>query len=444
MKLSDVKLRTLTDPGKHFDGGGLYLEVSAAAAAGPGGRYWRLKYRFGGKEKRLALGVYPEVSLKLARERREAARAILSRGRDPLALWHELRGLRPDDDSAAAWREAAELIDAGTDPAAAWRERRDRATRDAAATFEAVAREWLGHQSARWSESTLKAIRTSLEAEVFHKLGPQPMVMIRPRDLMEIVKGIEARGVGETAGRVLQRVKAVYRYAVVHGRIETNPMLDLKPAELLKPRQVRHRAALKEAALPAFLAMLDAYQGQPSITAALRVLMLTAVRPGELRGATWGEIDTEAAVWRIPAERMKMKAPHVVPLSRQVVEILRAQRLVSGGDALVFPSPFYPGAPMSENTLNSALARMGYKGEHTAHGFRALFSTVANEHGHDADVIERQLAHAERNEVRAAYHRAEYLGQRRDLLQWWADYLDARKGGKVVRIGAALRVKAAG
>lgn len=444
MKLSDVKLRTLTDPGKHFDGGGLYLEVTPAAAAGPGGRYWRMKYRFGGKEKRLALGVYPEVSLKLARERREAARAVLSRGRDPLALWHEVRELRADDDAAAAWREAAELIDAGADPAAAWRDRRDRATRDAAATFEAVAREWLGHQSARWSEGTLRTIRTSLQAEVFPKLGARPMVMIRPREVMEVVKGIEARGVGETAGRVLQRVKAVYRYAVVHGRIEANPMLDLKPAELLKPRQVRHRAALKDAGLPAFLAMLDAYQGQASITAALRVLMLTAVRPGELRGATWGEIDAEAAVWRIPAERMKMRAPHVVPLSRQALQILQAQRLVSGGGALVFPSPFYPGKALSENTLNSALARMGYKGEHTAHGFRALFSTVANEHGHDADVIERQLAHAERNEVRAAYHRAEYLAQRRELMQWWADYLEARRGGKVVRIGAGPRSKVAG
>lgn len=434
MKLSDAKIRALTTPGKHFDGAGLYLEVTPTAANGPGGRYWRMKYRFGGKEKRLALGVYPEVSLKLARDRREAARAILSRGRDPLALWQEVRDLRSDDDAAAAWREAAELIDAGADPGTAWRDRHARHLREAAATFEAVAREWLGHQSSRWALGTLDTIRASLEADVFPKFGARSMNQVKPLDVLAVVKGIEARGASETAGRVLQRVKAVYRYAVVHGRIDWNPMLDLKPSELLRPRQVKHRAALKDAGLPAFLTALDLYQGEPSVIAALRVLMFTAVRPGELRGARWGEIDAEAGLWRIPAERMKMKAPHVVPLSKQVLQILQAQRLVSGSDVLVFPSPFYPGKQMSENTLNSALARMGYKGEHSAHGFRALFSTVANESGHDADVIERQLAHVERNEVRAAYHRSEYLAQRRTLMQWWADYLDARKGGQLLNL----------
>ena len=162
--------------------------------------------------------------------------------------------------------------------------------------------------------------------------------------------------------------------------------------------------------------------------------MLTAVRPGELRGARWSEIDAEAAVWRIPGERMKMKTPHTVPLSRQALEVIERQRTLSGGGELVFPSPFYPDKPLSENTLNSALARMGYKGEHSAHGFRALFSTVANECGHDPDVIERQLAHIERNEVRAAYHRSTYLEARAALMSWWADYLDGRKGGKVVKM----------
>jgi len=274
-----------------------------------------------------------------------------------------------------------------------------------------------------------------LEADVFPKIGARPMSQTRPREVMEIVKGIEARGAGETAGRVLQRVKSVFRYAVVHERIESNPMLDLKPAELLKPRQVRHRAALADKDLPAFLAMLDAYEGDPTTKAALRLLMLTAVRPGELRGARWAEIDTEAAEWRIPAERMKMKAPHVVPLSTAALAVLSGMQAISGGGVLVFPSPFYPGKPLSENTLNSALARMGYKGEHTAHGFRALFSTVANECGHDGDVIERQLAHVERNAVRAAYHRATYLDDRARLMQWWADYLEGRKGGRVVPIG---------
>ena len=397
MKLTDARLRTLTTQGKHADGHGLYLEVSAT-----GGRYWRLKYRHGGKEKRLSFGVYPEVTLKAARERQAEARATLARGDDPAVLKRE----------AAAQTQ-----------------------REALQTFEAAAGEWLGHQAGRWAVGTLAAIRKSLAADVFPKIGARPMAQLRPREIMEIIKGVEARGAAETAGRVLQRVKAVFRYAVVHELIDTNPMLDLKPAELLKPRQVRHRAALTDKDLPAFLAMLDAYEGDPTTKAALRLLMLTAVRPGELRGARWAEIDTEAAQWRIPAERMKMKAPHVVPLSTAALAVLADMKAISGAADLVFPSPFYPGKPLSENTLNSALARMGYKGEHTAHGFRALFSTVANECGHDGDVIERQLAHVERNDVRAAYHRATYLDDRARLMQWWADYLQGRKGGRVVAIG---------
>ncbi len=402
MNLNDAKLRNLSTPGKHFDGGGLYLEVTPA-----GGRYWRLKYRHGGKEKRLAFGVYPEVSLKAARERRAEARALIEAGADPMAVKR----------AAAA-----------------------QADKEQATTFEAVAREWLGHQSGKWQAGTLAMIRTSLEADVFPKIGARPMAQLRPREVSAIVKGIEARGAGETAGRVLQRIRAVFRYAVVHERLDTNPMLDLKAGELLKPRQVKHRAALADKDLPAFLAMLDAYEGDPTTKAALRLLMLTAVRPGELRGARWAEFDADAATWRVPAERMKMKREHLVPLSRQALEVIEAQRRISGGGELVFPSPFYPGKLLSENTLNSALARMGYKGEHTAHGFRALFSTVANECGHNPDAIERQLAHIERNEVRAAYHRATYLKDRAELMQWWADYLDGRKGGKVVTIGRKVAV----
>ena len=212
-------------------------------------------------------------------------------------------------------------------------------------------------------------------------------------------------------------------------------MLDLKASALLKPRQVTHRAALDDKDLPAFLAKLDVYEGDPTTRQALRLLILTAVRPGELRGARWSEIDTEAAVWRIPGERMKMKAPHLVPLSTQALQVLAEMRAISSAEDLVFPSPYYPRKPLSENTLNSALARMGYKGTATAHGFRALFSTVANECGHDPHVIERQLAHRERNEVRAAYHRATYLKDRAALMTWWADYLDGRRGGIVVPIG---------
>jgi integrase len=402
MKLNDAKVRTLKAPGRHFDGGGLYLEVRPTGA-----RYWRLKYRFGGKEKLLALGVYPEVGLKDARERRDEARRALAGGNDPAEL-----------------RKAAKA----------------QAEHESANTLQAVAEDWLKHQAASWAPVTLAAIESGFKADVYPAIGGRPMAQIKPREVVAVVKAIEDRGAAEAAGRVLQRIRAVYRYAVVHERIEVNPMLDLKPSELLKPRQVRHRAALSDKALPGFLAALDAYAGDVTTLAALRLLMLTAVRPGELRGARWAEIDTEAAEWRIPAERMKMKAPHIVPLSRQALELIESMRAVSGGRELVFPSPYYPGKSLSENTLNGAITRMGYKGEHSAHGFRALFSTVANECGHNPDVIERQLAHVERNEVRAAYHRAEYLEDRARLLQWWADYLDGRKGGKVV--GFARKVAA--
>jgi integrase len=388
-KLSDVKLRSLARPGKHFDGGGLYLEVTPS-----GGRYWRLKYRHGGKEKRLAFGVYPEVTLKAARERRAEARATLDRGEDPATV-----------------KRQAKL----------------QADRDAGNTLRAVSGAWIEHQSGRWAPNTREAIRVSLETHAFPKLGELPLARIRPRDVAAVVRAIESTGAGETAGRVLQRIRAIFRYAVVHELIETNPMLDLLPSELLKPRQAKHRAAMAAKDVPQFLADLAAFDGEPTTRVALHVLMLTALRPGELRGLRWAEVDIERREIRIPGKRMKMKAPHLVPLSRQAIEAIESMRPISGDRALVFPSPYYPGKELSENTLNSALAAMGYKGKHSAHGFRALFSTVANEAGQRGDVIERQLAHKERNEVRAAYHRAEYLAERAALMQWWADYLEACK-----------------
>lgn len=396
MKLTDAKLRTLTDPGKHFDGGGLYLEVTAA-----GGRYWRLKYRHGGKEKRLALGVYPDVTLAEARKGRERAREELASGNDPGEL-----------------RKAAKV----------------KATHEAVNTLQAVAEAWMQHQAQRWDPVTAERIRASLAADVFTALGARPLVSIRPGEVMAVVKKIEARGAGDQASRVLQRIKAVYRWAVIHERIESNPMLDLVPSEILKPRQVHHRAALSDRDLPEFLGKLAAYEGDPHTINALRLLMLTATRPGEVRGARWAEFDLDAALWIIPAERMKMRTEHRVPMSRQALEVLLTMQGLSGARDLVFPSPFYPSKPLSENTFNSALARMGFKNAATAHGFRALFSTVANETGWNPDVIERQLAHKERNGVRAAYHRSTYMQERERLMQWWADYLDGRKAGNVVKL----------
>jgi integrase len=401
MKLSDSRLRSLKEPGKHFDGGGLFLHV-----AENGGRYWRLKYRVAGREKLLALGVYPDVTLKEARERREDARRALARGEDPGEM-----------------KRAAKV----------------QAEHEARHPFRAVAEAWLKHQAPGWAPITLERIESAFASHVYPTIGERYIGDIKPREVAAVAKAVEATGAADMAARVFQRVRSVFRYAVVHELIDSNPMLDLKPAELLKPRQVRHRAALSAKELPEYLAKLDAYEGEPTTIAALRLLMLTALRPGELRALRWAWIDTEAAELRIPAEAMKMKAAHVVPLSRQAVALIEAQRKVSGAGELVLPSPFYPGHPLSENTLNSALARLGYKGAHTAHGCRAVFSTIANEAGHRPDVIERQLAHVERNQVRAAYNRSEYLAERRRLLQWWADYLDGARGGNVVPIGAARK-----
>lgn len=223
MKLTDVKLRSLTTPGKHFDGGGLYIEVTAA-----GGRYWRMKYRFGGKEKRLAFGKYPEVGLKLARERREEAREAVARGEDPSVLK---------------------------------RQQKAKAAMEAANTFRAVTDAWIQHQAEAWTEGTRTALLASFKTYVFPRLGDLPLAQIRPRDVVAMVKAIEATGVGDLALRTLQRVKAVFRYALVHELIDSNPMLDLRPAEILKPRTVRHRAALSDRELPSFLAAFTSYEG---------------------------------------------------------------------------------------------------------------------------------------------------------------------------------------
>ena len=396
MKLTDAKLRTLIKPGKHADGLGLYLELTAA-----GGRYWRMKYRYGGKEKRLALGVYPTTGLKDARNQADAAR---------------------------------KLLHAGTDPGALRKANKVQSAHDAVNTFEAVARAWHKHQAARWDATTGARVMASLAADIFPTLGDRPMASIKPGEIQSAVEKIEARGAADQAGRVLQRVKAVYRWAVIKERIARNPMLDLVASEILKPRDVNHRAAMADKDLPEFLGKLASYTGDPHTAHALRMVILTAARPGEVRGARWAEFDLAGALWTIPAERMKMRVEHRVPLSHQAIDLLRAMEPLSGHRELVFPSPVYPSKPLSENTFNSALARMGYRATATAHGFRALFSTVANECGWNPDVIERQLAHKEKNEVRAAYHRSTYMQDRERLMQWWADYLDGRKAGNVVKM----------
>ena len=403
MPLTETSIRKAkpTDkPIRLFDGGGLYLEVAPS-----GGKWWRLKFRHDGKEKRLSLGIYPDTGLKDARERRDKARKQLADGIDP-----------------SAHRKAA-------------RKARQLATLN---TVEATARAWLNHRADAWVEATSTSILRSLENDVFPKIGARPIADIQPADIRELVKGIEARGAGETAGRIFQRLRAIFRFAIAHDVVATDPTYSLKPAEIFKPRKVEHRASMSERDVPTFLHRLGSYEGDPMTAAALTLLMLTAVRPGELRGAMWDEIDVGRALWRIPAARMKMKAQHTVPLSTQALAVLDVIRPLSGHGALVFPSPFYPGKPLSDGTLNSALARMGYKGIATAHGFRTLFSTCANEGGWNRDYIEKQLAHEDRDEVRGAYNRAQWLDERAKMMQWWGDRIDAlRKGADVIPFKAA-------
>ena len=403
MALTDTAIRKLKadDPKRrHFDEKGLYLELSSA-----GGKWWRFKYRFAGKEKLLSMGVYPEVSLAEARRRRDAARALLDEQVDPGA----------ERKAAASAQRAAALN-----------------------TLEAVARAWLDDKSSGWSDHTRGNVTASLENHVFPRLGSRPCKEIKAGEIRDVVKAIDASGARDQAGRVFQRLRAIYRYAIQHDLCEADPTYSLRPSEILSKQSVRHRAALAERDVPAFLRKLDSYEGDPNTRNALEFLMLTATRPGETRGATWGEIDEERSLWRIPAERMKMKAEHLVPLSPQALAVLKRARDLAGKSALVFPSPFYPNKPLSENTLNSMLARLGYKGIATAHGFRTLFSTCANEAGWNADAIERQLAHEERDEVRGAYNRALMLPERTKLMKWWGTKIDAlRKGAKVLPLKAA-------
>lgn len=388
--LTDLRVRNAKSKEKTYrlaDAGGLYLEVSST-----GSKYWRMKYRHAGKEKRLALGVYPIVSLSDARAKATEAKARLREGTDPSAL-------RKSEKTAAMVK--------------------------AANTFEAVAREWHGKRAKSLSTGHAAQIINTLSREIFPVIGPRPVSEIEAPEILAALRQIEARDALEIAHKARQWCGMVFRYAIATGRTKNNPAADLRGA-LATPVE-RHYAAFDQAGLADFLRRLDSYEGNRQTQLALRLLALTFVRTGELRGAQWSEIDFDRHEWRIPAERMKMRAPHLVPLSRQAVTVLSGLQEMNGAGRLVFPSMTSREKPMSENTILYALYRMGYHGRATGHGFRATASTLLNEMAWRPDVIERQLAHKEGNKVRAAYHRSEYLPERRKMMQAWADYLDALK-----------------
>ena len=390
---------------KLADGNGLYLDIQ------PGGRYWRLKYRYAGKEKLLALGVYPETTLKQARAQRDEARQMLADGTDP-----------------AADRRQSET------------QRRDAA----ADTFRAVAEDWLKLQKGQLSDSTLSVTHNRLTNWVYPHIGSMAVTDIEPPLALQVLRKIEAKGKHETAHRMRQRISQIYRFAISEGRATRDPTADLRG--ILKTAPAKNRAAIvTPAELGKLLRAIDAYAGQPTTCAALQLAPLVFLRPGELRMAVWSEIDLDAGIWTVPGNRMKgtMKAKragqvpdHRIPLSPQAIEILKPLKQLTGHRPYVFES-VRPGRPMSENTVNTALKSMGFDGDTmVGHGFRATASTLLHEMGWPPEIIELQLAHRQRNQVAAAYNRSARIDERTKMMQQWADYLDnLRTGGNVVAIG---------
>lgn len=400
--LSDTRIRAAKPadkPVRMFDGGGLYLEVSPA-----GGKLWRLKYRVEGREKRLALGQYPDVPLAMARQRRDEARAQLAQGIDP-----------------GAYRAAQKAT----------------ASENAANTFEAVAREWHATQAATWSESHAERVIRRLEREVFTKIGSRPIANLTAPEILAVLRGIERRNIAETAHRTLTNVSQVLRYAVATGRLQSDPTRDLRGA--LKPVRETHFAAIVDPPrLGELLRAIEDYRGGPVVRGALRLAPHVFVRPGELRHARWADIDLEAGEWRFTLS--KTRAEHIVPLSSQAVAILQEVHALTGRGEYVFTGGRSPKRPMSENAVLVALRSLGFDATTmTGHGFRAAARTILDEVlGERVDLIEHQLGHVVRDPLGRAYNRTSHLQERRRLMQRWSDFLDVlRVGGNVVPITTA-------
>lgn len=386
-------------PYRLFDGGGMYLEVHPNGA-----KYWRLKYRFAGKEKRIALGVYPAITSKVARQKAQQEKTRLAEGADPLTI-----------------RKATKRI-----------------TKEAAQnSFEAIARAWLTKRAPSLSTTHVDKVLGRLEKNLFPWIGDRPITEIDGPELLQVVRKVEARGAVHTAKRLLQYAGQIFRFGVGEGVCKRDIAADLK-GNLIEERET-HRAALTEPKRVAeLLRAIDGYQGSLVALCALRLAPLVFVRPGELRHAEWAEIDLKSAEWNIPAEKMKMRNAHLVPLSKQAVAVLEEIRPLSGEGRYVFPSLRTQSRPISDNTINAALRRMGFdtKEEMTAHGFRAMARTILDEVLHfRPDFIEHQLAHAVRDPNGRAYNRTAHLSERRKMMQEWADYLDKiKEGAEVIRL----------
>ena len=394
MKLNARQVDTAKPREKAYqlaDGAGLYPEVVPS-----GSRYWRMKYRFNGKEKRMAFGVYPAVSLAQARALRDEAKKKLAEGIDP-----------------------------------SFAKKEEKLVRDVRLhnTFQAVALEWHGTKVSRWSEGYASDIIEAFNKDIFPYIGQRPVNEIKPLILLNVLRRMESRGATEKAKKVRQRCSEVFRYAIVAGRAEYNPAADLTSA--MSGHESKHYPFLTVEELPDFFKALAGYTGSPLVVLAARLLILTGVRTGELRGASWSEFDLEKAVWEIPAERMKMKRPHLVPLSTQALEIVQQLKVITGQYPLVFPGRNDPRKTMSEASINQVFKRIGYTGKVTGHGFRHTMSTILHEEGFNTAWIETQLAHVDKNAIRGTYNHALYLEGRREMMQWYADYVDSLSRNKL-------------
>lgn len=400
MALTELKIKSLT-PGKKdiwaSDGLGLRLLLKPNGA-----RYWRFNYRLQNKQKTLAIGVYPDVSLKQARLIRDEARLQIANGVDP-----------------------AELK----------RVKKQQSLLEDARLFSQLAKLWWRHSNGTWTKDHSARVWKRLADNCFALLDTKPVEEITPRDIRDVIRQTEARGALDVASRVLQDVRRVFSYGVNEEWVKFNPASDLGKGSL-KAYKTQHRPSMRNDELGSFLLELDEYgsRGRLLTKYAIQLLLYTFLRPGEIRGARWNEFDIDAAMWRIPKERMKMKTEHLVPLSHQTINLLEKIREITDQYELVFPSERSRKEPMSDNTMRRAIFKLGFDGnteghsKAVPHGFRANASSILNENGFNADAIERQLSHMERNDVRAAYiYHAQFLDIRKTMMQWWADYLDDRK-----------------
>ena len=396
--LTDTRIKTAKPQEKLYkltDERGLHLSVYPS-----GSKLWHMRYRYEGKEKTASLGKYPDVTLAQAREKRDKMRKQIANRVDPV-------------DAQRAVKEAKKLAQTNS--------------------FEAVARTWYASWSSTKSPRHAVYVLRRLEADIFPVIGLRPVSELQAPELVAMLKAIEKRGALDIAKRAHQTTGQILRYAIAHGLAQRNPAADIKPSDILAPSAKINHARIDAKELPDLLRKIEGYQGTPITRLAMRLMVLMFVRTGELIGARWDEFDFTDAEWRIPAQRMKMRTPHIVPLPKQAIALLKILHGVTGHRTLLFPGERDHIKPISNNTILKALERMGYKGRMTGHGFRGLASTVLHEHGFEHMHIELQLAHQERDRVSASYNHALYLKPRAKMMQWWADFLDQQLTGDVVK-----------